>query len=99
MFGKDAPDEPSGLDLAIADLERELVSYDPGDEAYSKAMTNLERLYKLKEKHGHRAFTERISPDTLIIVGGNLLGIVIIVFHERANVITSKALSFAGKLR
>ncbi len=37
---------------------------------------------------------KRPSTDTMLIVGANILGILIIVGHERANVVTSKALSF-----
>lgn len=37
---------------------------------------------------------KRPSTDTLLIVGANLLGILIIVGYERANVVSSKALGF-----
>lgn len=37
---------------------------------------------------------KRPSTDTMLIVGANLLGILIIVGYERANVVTSKALGF-----
>ena len=39
----------------------------------------------------------RVSPDTMAIVAGNLLGIALIVGHERMNVVTSKALGFVLK--
>jgi len=42
---------------------------------------------------------KRVSPDTLILVAGNLLGIVIILGYERANVITSRAMNLVMKLR
>ena len=41
----------------------------------------------------------RPSADTLAIIGANIVGIVMILGHERANVIATKALGFVSKLR
>lgn len=41
----------------------------------------------------------RPSAETLAIVAGNLAGIAVIVLHERAHVVTSKALAFVMKAR
>jgi hypothetical protein len=68
---------------------------DGDSEDYATMLNRLERLYKLKEKNAPR----QISPDTLLIVAGNILGILVIVAYEHSHVVTSKALSFAGKLR
>lgn len=59
----------------------------PNSPEYPKLMTALERLNKLKTQER----PERVSRDTLWMVGGNLVGIVLIVSYERMNVITSKA--------
>lgn len=40
-----------------------------------------------------------IDRNTLVLAGANLLGIVLIVGHERANVVTSKAIGFIKTLR
>lgn len=40
-----------------------------------------------------------VSRDTLVLAGANLLGIVFIVGHERAHVVTSKAIGFIKTLR
>lgn len=48
----------------------------------------------------YQAYTEMlkptwsISPDTILVVAGNLLGIVLILKHEKLDIITSKALGF-----
>jgi len=42
---------------------------------------------------------DRVSKDTLAIIGANIAGIVLILGYERLNIITSKALGFANKLR
>jgi len=59
------------------------------------------RLKEIEADAKERALTEpkRISPDTLATIGANLLGIMIIIGHERAHVVTSKALGFIMKLR
>jgi len=41
----------------------------------------------------------KVSPDTLLVVAGNLLGIVLILTYEKANIITTKALNFILKGR
>lgn len=41
----------------------------------------------------------RVSPDTLALIAANIVGIVVIIGHERANVIASKALGFVSKLK
>lgn len=40
-----------------------------------------------------------IKPDTLALLVGNLAGILVIVTHERANVITTKAFGLLSKLK
>lgn len=95
MFSRKKTQEQTELDLAIEDLERNMQYKEPDSDEYGTMLNRLERLKKLQTNHS----SKQINPDTLLIVGGNLVGILIIVMHERANVITSKALSFAGKLR
>ena len=62
-------------------------------EAYSDMIANLEKLYKAKENEKNR----KISPDTMALIAGNLLGIALILGYEKANVITTKALGFVMK--
>lgn len=58
-------------------------------EDYPKLMTHLERLYEIKEKSQR----PRLSWDTLVIVGGNLIGVLLIVAYEQKHVMSSKALA------
>jgi Zn-dependent oligopeptidase len=62
---------------------------------YSNMIDNLEKLYKAKDSEKSR----KISPDTIAIIVGNLLGIGLILGYEKANVITSKAVAFVLKGR
>lgn len=41
----------------------------------------------------------KVSPDTLLVVAGNLLGIVLILTYEKGNIITTKAINFILKGR
>jgi hypothetical protein len=77
----------SELERAITRLKSKLD--DP--EEYAKWLANVERLYRLLDK---KEQSRSVSKDTLATVGANLLGIFMILKHERVNVITSKALNF-----
>jgi hypothetical protein len=85
----------SKMDAEIRDVLDRIKDMDPYSEDYTKAVDNLEKLYKARSYDTHR----HLSPDTLAIIAGNLLGIVIILGYEKANVITSKAVGFILKGR
>lgn len=72
------------IDRVLSDMD----TYGPDSEEYSKLMNYLESLTKMKGEE-HR---NRISPDTMVIVAGNILGILIIVLYEQKHVLTSKGL-------
>lgn len=63
----------------------------------------LEEWDTLNEKY--RVYSEMVkpnwkfTPDTLLVVGGNLLGILMILNFERLDIVRSKALSFVLKGR
>jgi len=95
MFNRKPKNEANELDKAINELFEEL-SYLPGnDEEYAKVVDQLSKLYSLKETESPK----RVSPDVLATIAANLLGIIVIVGHERANVVTSKALGLLPKPR
>lgn len=54
---------------------------------------------EIESKQDEIGRRRRVSPDTLALVGANIIGIVMIIGHERANVIASKALGFISKLK
>lgn len=85
------PKENAGLDLVIDIAEAELVKHDIGDDEYIKIMDQLERLYKMKASV--KTDPNVVSKDNLIGVIANFVGIVLVINHERVNVITSKAMS------
>jgi hypothetical protein len=67
----------------------------PTSAEYADLTESLSKLYALKESSSKN----RLSKDTMAVVAGNLLGIVMIVGHEKAHVVTSKALGFVMKAR
>lgn len=84
-------EKPSILDEPIEKVLSEMNTYGPDSEEYPSLVANLERLVRLKAEEGSKS---RVSPDTLAIVAGNLLGILIIVAYEQKHVIVSKGLGF-----
>lgn len=65
-------------------LEVEMISED-----YIALLAALDRLIKLKSEER----SNRVSPDTLAIVGGNLAGILIVVGYEYGHVIASRGMN------
>lgn len=92
MFTKKTDDTKTTLNDVIDDLYRNMIALTPDQEEYQVMMKQLVKLHKLKN-----ASSKRVSPDTLAIVAGNLLGIGMIVAHERVGIVTSKALNFVMK--
>lgn len=100
MFAKDNT-EQSALETAITRLLADMAKVSCDSDEYAKLTDQLSKLYKMKEVDAkiRRESSNRVSPDTLALIAANLTGIVMILSHERMNVIGSKALSFVSKLR
>lgn len=92
MFARKEREE-TALDKVINENLRWL---DPNSDDYMQSIEALERLYKLKQQE---TAMSKISPDTAAMIAGNILGILLIIHYERANILASKALSFVLKLR
>jgi hypothetical protein len=71
------------------DEKKDKYYYERFDE-YTPMVDNLKKLYEAKSS----TYSENIDPKTVMIVVGNLLGIIMILKHEKFNVVTSKALGF-----
>lgn len=86
---------PTVLDETIDAALSELKELKTNDPTYQTTLDRVKELYKLKEQNTPK----RVSPDTMVLVAGNLAGIVLILGYERAHVVTSKALGFVLKSR
>jgi len=82
--------EKSGLETAIDELIAELRGHEAHTDEYAACAERLETLYNLKDVDK----PERIKPDTLIIVGGNIVVALMIIAFEQKNIVTSKFQSF-----
>jgi hypothetical protein len=58
----------------------------PGSEEYQVLLGNLERLTKLTEE----SRPERVNPNTIALIAGNIFGILTIVAYEQKHVVKSK---------
>jgi hypothetical protein len=88
-------DKRTNLEKAIDSVLKSMEAVKTDSEEYSKMAKNLEMLYKAKSQQSER----RVSPDTIAVVAGNLLGIVLILGYERTEIIRTKALGFILKGR
>ena len=95
MFKLKTVAEKTKLESAIDDLLDQMSNFSGDDSEYAKMADQLEKLYKLKAIDK----PDRVDANTLAVVAGNLAGIILIVGYERANVVTSKALSFIRQAR
>lgn len=90
-MGKTAKkDKRSYLEVEIDNLLKTMLTMDPCSEDYKAISENLERLYRLKAVDSNKT----VSADTIALIAGNLIGLVLIMSFEKTNVITTKALGF-----
>lgn len=87
------PEEKSGLETAIDRLFVSMSKVEVTSDEYAKMINHQVKLHSLKQA------PRRVSPDTIAIIAANLAGIALIIRHEHANVLMSKALNFVPKLR
>ena len=58
---------------------------------YTKVCTNIEQLMKAQSYDSKR---QVIKWETLLQIGGNLAGILLILNYEKLDIVTTKAISF-----
>lgn len=90
MFKLAGRGEKTNLELRIEEALSRMSELDPESKEYSAITENLERMYKAKSYEKD----SRVSPDTIAVIAGNLLGIGLIMNFEKLNVISTKALGF-----
>jgi len=81
------------IDLEIERVLSKLSNMSPESDGYQKAVTNLKTLYESRSQKTTRS----INMDTVLTVGGNLLGILLILNYEQAHVVVTKAITFVMK--
>ena len=92
--------EPSDLEEEITRVIREhLSNQNPDTEEYTTMVSNLKLLVEARQIDEAVDKPNRPSADPMLSVGGSVLGILLILGFEKANVITSKGLSFIPKIK
>lgn len=95
MFTKQKTEDHTLQDLAEI-VKRKLVDDNTTPEEFAKILDQYNKLAALQ--HASKR-DSRVSADVLATIGANLAGIVLILQHERAHVVASKAVAFIQKLR
>ena len=75
------------------DVIAQKMSYEDDPEELRLLKERYEVLSKMLET------SWKVSPDTLLIVGANLLGIILILKYEKLDIISSRAINFVMKGR
>lgn len=97
VFNKKPDPEEQRIDEVIAASYLNLKNFGTDTKEYAKTVKQIAELEKIKTSltKKERLFT----PDTLLLVGANLLGILLILNFEKMDVVTSKSLGFVSKTR
>jgi hypothetical protein len=96
MFTFKKETEPDLLSLAIEDAHRRLAENAPSTDNYAKIADQIIKLTKLKAEITAKS---KVSADTIVLVAANIAGILLIIGHERVNVIATKAIGFVLKTK
>lgn len=88
MFGNYFQKRESKLEKPIDAVLNSMEIYGPETSEYNELVGQLERLTKMQSDER----SSRVSPDTVAIVAGNILGILIVVAYEQKHVVVSKAM-------
>ena len=89
-------DKRTKLEKEIDDAVEVLSMLKKWTPEYTKVSSNIETLMKAQSYDGKR---QVIKWDTLLTVGGNLAGIILILNYEKLDIITTKAIGFVLKGR
>ena len=100
MFDR-TPKKPEAheLDVTITNLISELAGAETGSEEETRIAGAIKVLMEIRI--ADRADSRRpvLSPDAIASIAASLLGIGLILGFEKANVITTKAVSFIPKIK
>ena len=95
MFKITRRDKRTNLDKEIDSVLKRMSEADPSCKGYAAMADNLEKLYKAKGI----APKPKVSPDVIAVGVFGLIQIGMILWHEKADIITSKAVGFVTRGR
>lgn len=97
MFNRAPKDQTHELDTAITNLISGFDGMDDGSEDQLRAAQSLKTIMEARTADKADRRTPIVDPSILVSAGASLLGIIAILGFEKANVVTSKAVSFVTK--
>lgn len=92
MFNRE-PKIPTRLEVRCDEALNKLKDHDIGSKEYGEILDRVVKLHKMKEEEK----PESVSKDTQVRIAANLLGILLIISHERIHLINTQAMKFVGK--
>ena len=78
-------------------LTKSLSTMDPANPKYEETLKTLERVTKLQKEISSEK--QKVSPDAILGFIANIGGIVMVLQHEKLNVITSKAFNMVSRVK
>jgi len=85
--------QKTDLEVALERALAELRNHDVGSKEYGEILDRIAKLHKMKEDEKPSS----VSLDTQVKVAANLVGILLIISHERIHLVNTAALKFVGK--
>ncbi|HSX24542.1 MAG TPA: hypothetical protein VLG69_01090 [Candidatus Andersenbacteria bacterium] len=95
MFGREPKIEAVKLQEIKLDILDHMINETPGSDRFSALRKELEKIEKMQNPKG----MQKIDINTALLVGGNLLGILVIVAYEQKHVFASTARNFVLKTK
>lgn len=99
MFNRRNLDASHELDSTITDLISAFAGLDDGSDEQTAAAQALKTLMEARTADLASRHAPIIDPNVLVSAAASLTGIIAILGFEKANVVTSKALSFVPKTK
>lgn len=87
--------ESSLLKVEIDRAIRDMANHPVGTQDYVRTLDQVVKLHKMMEEEK----SSLVSKDTLVVVGANLLGIIMIIKHEFVEIVSQRALSLVIRPR
>lgn len=91
---KDEPTVQAAVNQVLSNMEQT----QPGTDEYTAMVDNLAKLTKAQNEAKQAKSEWRVKPDTIALIAANLIGIVLVMHYEKAEVITTKAIGFVPKM-
>jgi hypothetical protein len=97
VFNRRKPDQTHELDTAITNLISGFEGLEDGSEEQLRAAQSLKTVMEARTTDKVDSRTPLIDPNVLVSAGASIFSILAILGFEKANVVTSKAVSFVTK--